>query len=66
MEMFMKTLYTPGVAHLSYIFGDGGQGAAKPSSSSLSAARNGRSLLFAALFNAGVSAFDSRRRSQYP
>ena len=25
MAMFMKTLYTPGVAHLSYIFGDGGQ-----------------------------------------
>jgi hydroxyacylglutathione hydrolase len=23
--MFMKTLYTPGVAHLSYIFGDAGQ-----------------------------------------
>jgi len=22
--MFMKTLYTPGVAHLSYIFGNGG------------------------------------------
>ena len=28
MAMFMKTLYTPGVAHLSYIFGDGGQAAA--------------------------------------
>lgn len=25
--MFMKMLYTPGVAHLSYIFGDGGQAA---------------------------------------
>lgn len=27
MAMFMKTLYTPGVAHLSYIFGVGGQAA---------------------------------------
>ena len=25
--MFMETIYTPGVAHLSYIFGDGGQAA---------------------------------------
>ena len=25
--MFMKSLYTPGVAHLSYIFGEGGQAA---------------------------------------
>ncbi len=25
MAMFMKTLYTPGLAHLSYILGDGGQ-----------------------------------------
>jgi hydroxyacylglutathione hydrolase len=25
VAMFMKSLYTPGVAHLSYIFGDGGQ-----------------------------------------
>jgi len=27
VTMFMKTLYTPGVAHLSYIFGDDGQAA---------------------------------------
>jgi len=25
VTMFMKTLYTPGLAHLSYIFGDAGQ-----------------------------------------
>ena len=25
--MFMETIYTPGVAHLSYILGDGGQAA---------------------------------------